>query len=138
MVSGGRSFAAPGAMPTADFENHKSHATGASLAGRLIALESDTPQAHIAAEWCEGLKVAKAACHLQAVSNGNMPLRVQGYLNWDPSQTTVPQNVVDALAGDVVKLYELQGKAAEKQRDNQRNDARIQIAILEDKNTSSC
>jgi hypothetical protein len=109
----------------------KSRATGADIVAGMPDFPSEFPQAHEAAEWMDFLSDKKGKLHLQAVSNGQLPLRVQHLRNWSAAHCTVPQTAVDAA--DAVKLYELECSAAGRARENERNDEATRIAILEDK-----
>ena len=73
----------------------------------------------------------KVAMHkLQTAQHGELPLRVQHLRNWPATMTAVPNDVASTM--NAAQLYKASGDAAQRLHDNEQNDQKVKIAVLED------
>ena len=96
----------------------------------LPTFPGEHPARHAAREWMEKYNDKVATHKLQTAQRGELPLRVQHLRNWPASMTSVPNNVASGM--DPAQLYKAQADAAKRQHDNEENDQRVKIAVLED------
>ena len=105
--------------------------TGKGHDTKLPEFPGDNPQQHEAKDWLEALDDAINAKMLQEAARGQLPLRVQSIRNWPPDLVQVPAEVQRRM--DSSQLYKVKGDAAHRQKENERNNETVRIAVLEDK-----
>ena len=67
---------------------------------------------------------------LQTAQHGELPLRVQHLRNWPDEMTHVPAAVASTM--NPAQLYKASADAAARLHENEQNDQRVKIAVLED------
>ena len=98
-------------------KSSRSHATGGDICAGMPAFPGESPSPLEAAEHMEALSDRAADLHLQAIVANKLPLRVQHLRNWPDDMLTIPADV--RAAADPVKIFELQARIADKQRENE-------------------
>ena len=96
----------------------------------LPTFPGEHPARHAAREWMEKYNDKVATHKLQTAQRGELPLRVQHLRNWPASMTSVPNDVANGM--NPAQLYKARADAAARQHDNEENDQKVKIAVLED------
>ena len=102
----------------------------AEAAQELHPFPGEHPARHASREWMEKFNDKVAREKLQPAQRGELPLRVQHLRNWPAEMTTVPDDVANGM--NAAQLYKASADAAQRQHDNEQNDQRVKIAVLED------
>ena len=104
--------------------------TATEAAQELPAFPGEHPARHAAREWMEKFNDKVSTHKLQTAQRGELPLRVQHLRNWPAAMTTVPPDVAASM--NAAQLYKATGDAAQRMHDNEQNDQKVKIAVLED------
>ena len=102
----------------------------AEAAQELPPFPGEHPARHAAREWMEKFNDKVSTHKLQTAQRGELPLRVQHLRNWPDAMTAVPADVASGM--NAAQLYKATGDAAQRLHDNEQNDQRVKIAVLED------
>ena len=109
-----------------------SHPTKSAVeaAQELATFPGEHPARHAAREWMEKFGDKVATNKLQTAQHGELPLRVQHLRNWPDEMTHVPAAVASTM--NPAQLYKASADAAARLHENEQNDQRVKIAVLED------
>ena len=99
-------------------------------AQELPPFPGEHPAQHASREWMEKFNDRVAGEKLQTAQRGELPLRVQHLRNWPVAMTSVPAAIANGMSA--AQLYKASADAAQRQHDNEQNDQRVKIAVLED------
>lgn len=95
---------------------------------KLPDFPGEHPQQHSFKDWLEVFHDEIAMRRLQPALRGELPFRVQGLRNWPADLVSVPRDVAARL--DAAGLLKAKGDAAQRLKENEKNNHTIRVAAM--------